>query len=92
MPKQRPNLDNQIPWHHVFVDLRKRWMCGQHSSNCKSNFDILGQAFGTGGKGVTGVTGKDFARLWVEDRELAERYLVEDLKQPAAWAQQMGVI
>lgn len=74
----------------VFVDLRKRWLCGQHFSSCESNFDALAKALGTPGK--NGQSGKDFAKLWKEDREAAITYLTEDLKQPAAWAARMGLI
>lgn len=78
-------------WDDVFVDLRKRWLCGQQASGQKSNFDFLGSAFGTGGK-TEGINGGDFARLWIEDRAKASEYLTNDLKQPAAWARQMGII
>lgn len=78
-------------WDDVFVDLRKRWLCGQQASGQKSNFDFLGSAFGTGGK-TDGINGGDFARLWIEDRAKAIEYLTNDLKQPAAWARQMGVL
>lgn len=78
-------------WDDVFVDLRKRWLCGQMPGSQKSNFDFLGSAFGTGGK-TDGVTGADFARLWSEDRAKAIEYLTNDLKQPAIWCRQMGII
>lgn len=77
-------------WDRLFVDLRRRWLCGQHFSACESNFDALGKAFGTGGK--NGQSGADFARLWHEDRNAAIAYLTQDLKQPAAWAARMGLI
>lgn len=74
----------------VFIDLRRRWLCGQHFSACESNFDVIGKALGTGGK--NGQSGADFARLWKEDRAAAINYLTNDLKQPAAWAARMGLI
>lgn len=84
-------LDKDRYWNTVFVDLRRRWLCGQYGVNVKSNFDELGTAFATGGK-PEGINGGDFARLWVEDNQRAREYLMNDLKQPAMWAERMGVI
>lgn len=75
--------------NRTFVDLRKYWLCGQYAGNCRSNFDLIGKALGTGGK--NGQSGADFAKLWHEDRNAAIAYLSEDLKQPAAWAMRMGL-
>jgi hypothetical protein len=91
-------LDVEVPagvidgryWCKTFVDLRRVWQLGQHPSTGQSSFDVLGQAFGTGGK--NGRSGKDFAKLWREDRPAAIAYLTEDLKQPAIWARRMRVI
>ena len=58
----------------LFVDLRKVWLLGQQPANCKSSFDELGRAFGSGGKDVEGCTGADFHKTWWaggEDREKA---------------------
>jgi len=76
-------------WHTCFVDLREVWCAGQYPKP-PSSFDQLSRAFGTSGK-PDGVTGADFALLWVEDKEAAVAYLREDLAQPAAWAQRMGI-
>jgi len=92
-------LDVEIPdwiitsdryFHSIFVDLRKKWLCGQQATHVRSSFDELGRAFGSGGK-TEGVTGADFAKLWWNDREKAVEYLTNDVKQPVLWAQQMGI-
>jgi len=77
-------------WDPIFVDLRKKWLCGVRATDVRSNFGELGAAFGTGGK-TDGVTGADFSRLWWSDRTKAIEYLVNDVKQPATWAYRMGV-
>lgn len=82
-------IDQHRFWDRVFVDLRKVWLLGQYGTNCPSSFDLIGKALGTGGKNGDGA---DFARLWREDREAAIAYLANDLKQPAAWAERMGVM
>ena len=77
-------------WDRVFVDLRRRWLLGQHSTSCKSNFEVIAKALGTPGK--NGLSGADFAKLWREDREKAVEYLKGDLIQPAQWCRRMGVV
>jgi len=79
----------------LFVDLRKVWLLGQMPANCKSSFDELGRAFGSGGKDVEGCTGANFHKMWWaggEDREKAVEYLKNDIKQPVAWAEMMGIL
>jgi hypothetical protein len=77
----------------VFIDLRQRWLLGQQggANGTKSNFDHLGAAFGTGGK-LDGMSGKDFAELWLSDRAKAKEYLIGEVKKPAEWARKMGVV
>lgn len=82
--------DNRF-WDRMFVDLRKVWLCGQFAGNCKSNFDHLGKAFGTGGK-IDGLDGSQFASLWDNDRQQAIAYLRNDLMQPRFWAIKMGIL
>jgi hypothetical protein len=77
-------------WDSIFVDLRKIWLCGQWGAGQKSNFDLLGKAFGTGGK-PEGVNGSMFAEMWETDRPAALDYLEQDLRQPAVWAERMGI-
>ena len=78
-------------WDRIFVDLRKVWLLGQHSTSQKSSFDFIGKAMGTGGK-PEGVSGGDFHKLWRTDRAAAEKYLVNDLRQPGEWAARMGIV
>jgi hypothetical protein len=77
-------------WDRIFVDLRERWLCGQRSTSCESNFDAIAKALGTAGK--NGQSGADFAKLWIDDRPAAIDYLTNDLRQPAVWAARMGLI
>lgn len=80
-------------WDSLFIDLRKRWLCGQWGAGngTKSSFDSLAAAFGTGGK-FEGRSGSEFATLWRQDRDKAIAYLQEDLRQPAEWAKRMGIL
>lgn len=82
-------IGNRIYWDRVFLDIRARWLLGRHPSRCKSDFDTIGKALSTGGKNGNGA---EFAKKWREDREAAIAYLTNDLKQPAAWAERMGVM
>lgn len=75
-------------WHERFVDLRQLWLLGT-GWDTKSNFTTLSHAFGTYGK--TEGSGKFFWKLWSEDRDRAVVYLEQDVRQPAEWAQRMGV-
>jgi len=75
----------------VFVDLRKRWLCGQYAANTRSSFAHLAKAFQTDGK-PDGVDGSQFYELWETDREAAIAYLKNDVEQPAKWARAMGIV
>ena len=81
---------NWVNWDRIFVDIRPIWLLGQRGTGTKSNFDTLAAAFHTGGK-PDGVTGADFARLWATNRDAAVAYLEEDIRQPAIWAERMGI-
>lgn len=78
----------------TFVDVSTLWLCGERWGSTPSNFDALARAFSTNGK-PGNCSGKDFSRLWHnggEDRAAAIVYLESDVKQPAIWAQRMGVL
>jgi hypothetical protein len=78
----------------VFVDIRAKWLCGQYRNGCESSLDLIGRAFGIGGK-PDGMSGKDFARMWLgtpEERSQAEAYLLQDLKVTALAAERMGIV
>lgn len=79
-----------VNWHACFVDLRHRWLLGRRNGE-RSSHDHMGKAFKTGGKCVSGVDGGSFWKVWFEDRDKAVEYLMNDLKQPAIWAERMGV-
>lgn len=73
----------------MFVDLAERWQCGQR--NVFTKLDVICKALGIGGK-PDGVSGKDFAKLWVSDRAKAEEYLLNDLNMTEALATRMGIL
>lgn len=79
----------------ICVDLLARWKCGVWGGNGSDGGSIklagLAKFFGVGDK-PDGVTGKDFARLWQEDRAKAKEYLANDLKMTAACAVRMGIV
>ena len=76
----------------ICVDLLARWKCGVWGNSDGASIKLANMArfFGVGDK-PNGVSGKDFARLWVEDREAARSYLIGDLKMTAACAMKMGI-
>jgi len=86
-------IKNDRYWNPIFVDLRRRWLCGRFGSGItvKSSFDWLSKAFKTSSK-PQGVTGADFAGLWKTDRNKAVEYLRGDVEIPATWAEAMGVV
>lgn len=75
-------------WHSCFVDLREIWQCGDRQAST-GGLDGLARAMGLGSK--TG-SGKDFGRLWNEDREAAAAYCLNDLLLTEKIAARMGVI
>jgi hypothetical protein len=56
-----------------------------------TKLDALAKFFGVGQK-TEGVSGKDFAKLWVEDHGKACEYLRNDVKITAAVARKLCLI
>lgn len=77
-------------FHYTFVDLSVRWQMYSRWRSEPASFESLAQAFGTLGK--NGKSGADFYKLWKSDRQSAVDYLTSDVKQPAIWAEKMGVL
>lgn len=76
----------------LFVDVRKLWLFGQHSSSCSSSLDYIAKALGVGQK-TEGITGGDFARLWFGDsdeRAKAKAYLTNDLSMTTNVSLRLG--
>jgi len=86
-------LRNGRYWSPIVLDLMTVW---QQSSRELVSLDTLCKAFGLPGKvkSVDGVPvdGASFARLWAENRPVAEKYLLGDLAPLAELAKRMGVI
>jgi len=77
-----------------FIDLRRKWLCGQNPQQTLSSFAELGRAFGTGGKNVEDVSGADFHRMFhgtEQEKAKAIEYLKNDVRQPVRWAHSMGI-
>jgi len=74
-------------WSDRFIDTMQEWDLGTHE---RISLDNLARCMGCGAK-PEGVTGKDFARLWVEDKPQALAYLDNDLRMTAAVAARMGL-
>ena len=74
-------------WGDNITDLRDVWQCGDRQAH--GSLDTIAKHLGVGQKNGEG---KDFARLWHNNRELALRYLQNDLALTAAIAKRMGVI
>lgn len=74
-------------WNDQFVDLREWWQLGDRQA--RGSLDAVARHLGVGEK--TG-RGADFARLWWEDRAMAEAYLENDLRLTLKVAQALGVI
>ena len=70
-----------------FIDLMLVWKCGVHEDNI--SLDRLARFLGVGQKSGNG---KDFARLWREDREKAVAYLTNDLELTRKCAEKLGVL
>lgn len=82
---------HRINWDESFVDLRKYWLLGRWGSGTKSSFDHLAAAFGTVGKPQEECEGANFYRMWRENRDLAIKYVKNDVEQPAIWLDAMGI-
>jgi len=82
---------HRVNWSEVFIDLRNEYLLGRSWSNCKSDFATLARVFGTPGK-PDGMTGADFAEMWVTDPEKAKEYAIQDVIQPIVWMQKMQML
>jgi hypothetical protein len=78
-------------WDRAFIDLCETWRCGQQWQEAPASFNALAGYFGTDAK-PEGCDGAIFYQVWRENRELAIRYLTNDVQQPAKWAARMGII
>lgn len=86
-------LERDRYWSDTFCDTMSRWRCGgSYSDNI--SLDRLARTFGCGQK-PDDCTGADFARLFYspapEDRDRAERYLLNDLEMTAQVAFRLGI-
>jgi len=78
----------------AFLDLREKWLCGQHYSGVESSLDHVARALGVGNK-PEGISGADFGRLYqgtAAERQQALDYLANDLKLTASIAARLGVV
>lgn len=73
-------------WSKRVVDLREAWQMGDRQA--KGSLDAVARHLGVGRKVGDG---KDFARLWAEDRPAAVAYLENDVRLVRAVAERMGV-
>lgn len=74
-------------WNRRIVDLQEIWTCFGYRTEGQS-LDSISKALGFGGK--TG-NGKDFARLFFDDRKAALDYLSTDLELTAKLAARLGI-
>lgn len=74
-------------WSEHLGDLREIWQLGDRMA--KGSLDSIAKHLGVGEK--TG-EGKDFARLWREDRAKAMSYLRNDLELTAKIAEALGMV
>lgn len=75
-------------WNPLFVDLMKVWSCGAYGSFTK--LDAVAKLFGLAGK-TEGVTGADFARLYIESPNEAVAYLKQDVLLTAEIADRLQI-
>ena len=78
-----------------WLDTRKVWECGTRGSNVPGNLDVIGRAFGLGGK-TEGMNGADFWKLIhtgdKADRAKAVDYLLRDVQLTIDVASRLGVM
>lgn len=74
-PRLRNLFHGRYYWNDNIIDLMELWCCGREFSG--NGLDAVSKAFGLEGKNGDG---KNFHRLWEEDREAAFKYLENDLK------------
>jgi len=86
-----PDLFAGRYWNSLrIIDLMEVFCCFSRETSGFS-LDAICRACGLGGK-PEGVSGKDFARLFSENREAALEYIRNDLRLTAALAARLGVV
>ncbi len=70
-------IDRNRFWHPCFIDLAEVYRLGVYGEY--KGINEIGLSMGIGGK-LDGVSGKDFHKLWAEDRQKAKEYLLRDLE------------
>lgn len=83
---------NDRYWDTMLIDLMQRFAVGAWKENTK--LDVAARFFGVGSK-PDGVSGADFARLWLgtaAERQQACDYLKNDLAMTAGIAERMGIV
>lgn len=73
-------------WAEEIVDLREWWQMGDRQA--RGSLDTIARHLGVGAKCGEG---KDFARLWEEDRSLAVEYLKNDVRLTLQVAERLGM-
>lgn len=73
----------------TIADTMLHWACGQHGKFTK--LDTICKAMNVKGK-MPGMDGKDFGRVFREDREKAKAYLTDDVMAVVAVAQRQGFV
>jgi bacterioferritin-associated ferredoxin len=73
-------------WGEEMIDLREVWQLGDRQA--RGSLDSISKHLGVGAKCGDG---KDFAKLWLEDREQAIAYLRNDLELTRRVADALGV-
>lgn len=76
-------------WSDQCVDLQETWQQGDRYR--RGTLDAVGRFLGVGSKTV-GVSGADFARLWVDDRPKAVEYLTQDILLTVRVAERLGAV
>jgi len=79
---------NKRPWDSRVIDLREEWQCGDRQAH--DSLNSICRHMGIGGK-LEDMSGRDFARVWLEDKDKALAYLHNDLRLTEALAKRMGV-
>ncbi len=70
-------IDRNRFWHPCFIDLAEVYRLGVYGEY--KGINEIGLSMGIGGK-LDGISGKDFHKLWAEDRQKAKEYLLRDLE------------
>lgn len=86
-PQVMQLAEGSFKWNPLFVDVGKAFRLDA-SVDC--SFDDIGRTLGTGGQRVDFVPGT-FAAIWKRNRNIATKWLLNEVKQPAEWAARMGI-